>query len=81
MVPIGELSAVDTAFLELVPSPLAEVADASPVTVASGSEPVCPPLPSVPSAPGVPVGVLILTVYLIAFSIAASWFIYKKKNL
>ena len=25
--------------------------------------------------------VLILTVYLIAFSIAASWFIYKKKNL
>ena len=54
MVPIGELSAVDTAFLELVPSPLAEVADASPVTVASGSEPVCPPLPSVPSAPGVP---------------------------
>ena len=32
MVPIGELSAVDTAFLDLVPlPPLEDVADASPV--------------------------------------------------
>ena len=29
----------------------------NPVTVASGSEPVWPPVPYVPSAPGVPVGV------------------------
>lgn len=58
MVPIGELSAVDTAFLDLVPlPPLEDVADASPVMVASGSEPVWPPVPYVPSAHGVPVGV------------------------
>ena len=41
IVPIGELSAVDTALLEVLPlPPLEEVADASPVTVASGSVPV-----------------------------------------
>ena len=41
MVPTGELSAVDTAFLDLVPlPPLEDVADASPVIVASGLEPV-----------------------------------------
>ena len=46
IVPIGELSAVDTALLEVVPSPFADVADAS--VVAPGSAPVCPPelLPS-----------------------------------
>ena len=46
IVPIGELSAVDTALLEVVPSPFADVADAS--VVASGFAPVCPPelLPS-----------------------------------
>ena len=46
IVPIGELSAVDTALLEVVPAPFADVADAS--VVASGFAPVCPPelLPS-----------------------------------
>ena len=64
MVPIGELSAVDTAFLDLVPlPPLEDVADASPVMVASGSEPVWPPVPYVPSAPGVPVSFADLNVY------------------
>lgn len=59
MVPIGELSAVDTAFLDLVPlPPLEDVADAilllwlHPDQNLSGRR-----VPYVPSAPGVPVGV------------------------
>ena len=61
IVPIGELSAVDTAFLDVVPfPPLADVADAAPVTVASGSEPVCPPLPFAPLAPAPADGVIVI---------------------
>ena len=57
MVPIGELSAVDTAFLDLVPLLSWSVADAlllwlHPDQNLSGRR-----LPYVPSAPGVPVGV------------------------
>ena len=66
IVPIGELSAVETAFLDVVPSPpLEDVADAAPATVASGSEPVWPsafPLDD----PGVPVpdGVIVIATEL-----------------
>ena len=62
IVPIGELSAVDTAFLDLLPlPPLEDVADAAPVTVASGSAPVWPSAPPL-LEPGVPVpdGVIVV---------------------